>query len=1081
MNKYGIASLLLGVAIALGSNPTHAEVVPDATLGNERSRVRINPRFPGVEIIRGGAQRDQNLFHSFERFNVSTGRAAFFIPDNSIENIFSRVTGSEPSRIRGTLGVFGNANLFFMNPNGIIFGSQSNLDLGGSFLATTADSIQFENRGFFSALNPEIPALLTINPSAYLFSQRDTGNIVIRTISNPIFGTSGLFVPLGERLSLLGGDVRIEGGRLFALGGQIDIGAVGDIGTIALNADNSFEFADTLQRGNVRFTEGAVANVTTLESGGDLTIHAQRLTLEGDSALRAGIFLDNGSLDRQAGDITVDATRRVRLIESSIISNIVLPTSKGNAGNVVIVSPVLEVLDLSILTAGTLGRGNAGDVIISASDRVTFQGASLEGASSSAAYSIVGEGAIGNGGNVEVTTSILEILDGALLTSSTLGRGNAGDVIIHASDQVTLDRTPTSTVAVGGGVFSTVLDGAVGNGGNIEITTSRLDVLNGSQLSSGTLGRGNAGNIIIDASDRVIVQGVSVDDQFSSGIYSPVAETGIGNGGNLEITTPILEVLEGATLSASTSGLGNAGDVILNIADRLTLQGTSGNARYRSNVSSTVNEGALGDGGKVEVTTSILEVLDGAAFVVSTIGIGDAGNITITASERAVFRGTIDAGQYRSGVFSTVEERAIGDGGNITVTTPILNVSAGSELSASTLGEGNAGNVRLTVSERATFQGIAERGGLRSGVYSNVGEQAIGDGGNIKIEALNLEILDGAAISATTLGNGNAGDIRLRITDSVFIQGLSIDEQYQSGIFSTAEAGAIGDGGSIRVYAARLELENRSIITAQGEGGQRAGAVTIYVSDDFSLTDRSSISTQSQNAPAGDIRITVGNTFSATNSNITTSAQQDSGGNITLRASDIRLYGDSNITTNSGVKGGNITLRANSIIAFDDSDILAFAQRRGGDIRLMTPIFFGDGFSSTSLTADPEIVELDGNDRVDINATGAISGTITFTDLSFLQNNLVDLTESSLNTDTLLANSCVTRVPDGSMFLITGAGGLPDRPGEIPPSPYPTGTIRVIPTEPITDSTWQPGNPIEEPQGLYQLSDGRLILSQECQ
>lgn len=168
-------------------------------------------------------------------------------------------------------------------------------------------------------------------------------------------------------------------------------------------------------------------------------------------------------------------------------------------------------------------------------------------------------------------------------------------------------------------------------------------------------------------------------------------------------------------------------------------------------------------------------------------------------------------------------------------------------------------------------------------------------------------------------------------------------------------------------------------------------------------------------------------------------------------------------------------------MAFDDSDILAFADDgRGGNIRLNTPAFFGENFTADSLTADPNI--LDGNDRVDINATGAVSGTVVIPDLSFLQNSLADLADNTLNTDVLLASSCVTRTADGSAFLITGSGGLPERPGDAFTSSYPTDTIRAIPfnTSVEESPSWDIGDPIEEPQGLYQLSDGRVILSQEC-
>jgi filamentous hemagglutinin family protein len=113
--------------------------------------------------IDGGAIRGSNLFHSFQEFNIDNGSGAYFSNPESISNILSRVTGNNLSNILGTLGVLGNANLFLINPNGIVFGPNARLDVGGSFFASTADSILFENGVEFAASNPEAPPLLTIN------------------------------------------------------------------------------------------------------------------------------------------------------------------------------------------------------------------------------------------------------------------------------------------------------------------------------------------------------------------------------------------------------------------------------------------------------------------------------------------------------------------------------------------------------------------------------------------------------------------------------------------------------------------------------------------------------------------------------------------------------------------------------------------------------------------------------------------------------------------------------------------------------------------------------------------------------
>ena len=141
--SYFSLSAIVAIAqvVILGFNRSiTAQIIPDNTLGTESSVVTPD-NVNGIESdkISGGAVRGSNLFHSFREFNIGEGRGGYFENPAVIKNIFSRVTGNNPSEIMGRLGVLGNANLFFMNPNGIIFGENASLDIRGSFLATTID------------------------------------------------------------------------------------------------------------------------------------------------------------------------------------------------------------------------------------------------------------------------------------------------------------------------------------------------------------------------------------------------------------------------------------------------------------------------------------------------------------------------------------------------------------------------------------------------------------------------------------------------------------------------------------------------------------------------------------------------------------------------------------------------------------------------------------------------------------------------------------------------------------------------------------------------------------------------------
>jgi large exoprotein involved in heme utilization and adhesion len=349
---------------------------------------------------------------------------------------------------------------------------------------------------------------------------------------------------------------------------------------------------------------------------------------------------------------------------------------------------------------------------------------------------------------------------------------------------------------------------------------------------------------------------------------------------------------------------------------------------------------------------------------------------------------------------------------------------------------------------------------------------------------LNLTLAPQSLVSASTSGSGKGGNLIVQAPEAITIRG-----EGQLAVQTTG-TGAAGD---LRIDTQRLTIADGATVSASTSSRSPAGTggnLTINASESFNLTNRASLRAQSTGAaPAGKVTINTPN-LTATNGSIATSSDRSSGGSINITASNIRLFGNSDIRSNvaSGAGGGgNINLKADSILAFDDSDILAFARDgRGGNITLDTRIFFGESYRPAPGNTNPDT--LDRNNRVDINATGAIgSGVITIPDVSFIQNSLTELPDDRINTDSLLANSCIVRRSRSSpgSFTVTGTGGLQERPGDAQMSSFPTVDVETLPSQGTSTNTqpnrpWLQGDPIVEPQGVYRLPNGKLVMSREC-
>ena len=387
--------------------------------------------------IEGGTQAGGNLFHSFGEFSVPTGSEAYFNNTADIQNIISRVTGKSISNIDGLIRTNGTANLFLINPNGSVFGANARLNIGGSFVASTANALRFGNLGFFSATDKNIPSpLLTINPSALLFNQINQNAAIQNKSVAPAgrdpagFNANGLRVPNGKSLLLVGGNVSMNRGRLNANGGRVELAGLNEPGTVLLgiNGDNlSLKFPENIARAEVSLTNSSGIYVTGA-GGGNIAVNARNLEILGGSILTGGIGQDLGTPETIAGDITLNATGEVKVAGGSIVRNLVRLGSKGNGGNIAIDSSSFSLQEGGLLDASTFGQGNAGNVTVSAKDAVSLIYAGI--------LSTVGAGGVGKGGNIDINAATLLLTDGAQIRTITRGASDTPGIIHSRSKNI---------------------------------------------------------------------------------------------------------------------------------------------------------------------------------------------------------------------------------------------------------------------------------------------------------------------------------------------------------------------------------------------------------------------------------------------------------------------------------------------------------------------------------------------------------------------------------------------------------------------------------------------------------------------
>nr|WP_313943471.1 MULTISPECIES: S-layer family protein [Calothrix] len=662
-----LAAFTTGLLTAGMVLPAMSQISSDAS-----TNTIVNSNGNDFQII-NGIEKGNNLFHSFNNFSIPTGGSATFdlVNTPNITNIFSRVTGNTISSIDGLIStIHGNnpVSLFLINPNGILFGANARLNISGSFIGTTANSIKFADGTEFSAVNLTEKPLLTMNVPIGLQFGQNSGKIALQgtghhlTSQNPLITPyvptvleGNLAVKSGQTLALLGSSIDLNGGILLAPEGRVELGGVAE-GEVKLNRANqgfNLDYQNISTFGDINLTERSLVNVNGINAG-SIQVQGRIVSLTDGSVL----WVQNRGVQK-AGDIDVFASDSLKL--SGATTNLKIRTSMinetvntGMSGNISVITPNLSVNNGAIVANRNYKSADSGYI------NITTSNLNVNGYISTdpSAYAVIGTltSSTGKAGDVNVTTQNLSVFDGAYLGSTTFGLGTSGAVTIDADSVSVIGATPISIASV---IANTTI-GHGGNAGKLRLNTRTLTIQDSGSVTTASLGVGNAGDLTVNATESINLSGRSPSITYGSNISSTVSflsadyytkllnlsEIPRGSSGQVTVNTPILKISDEARINTGNYGIGNAGALNIN-AEMLEL-----NQGYLASFT------ASGQGGDMNIHTNALILRDQSFIIGTALGSGDGGNIMINSP--------VIVGFNNSDIMANA---VTGRGGNIQITT----------------------------------------------------------------------------------------------------------------------------------------------------------------------------------------------------------------------------------------------------------------------------------------------------------------------------------------------------------------------------------------------------------------------------